>query len=173
MTSAALQFAAKAKAIKTKVQPSVFKTPFKQGPASRFKTPNKTPFKTPGLTTPYRTPLAQIQRNKVVTPGGTSFAIPGKICVPQCSDELDESILVSGSYKRNYSKISDSDDIENRIQMAVMERVDTFLESFRDKLAQSLLANCTQNFTTSQSIMESSAETNRSMRKMLFNSFSF
>jgi hypothetical protein len=47
---------------------------------------------------------------------------------------------MSGS--SNLPKLSESYDIENRIHMAVMERVDTFLEGFKNKLAQSLLANC-------------------------------
>lgn len=54
--------------------------------------------------------------------------------------DLDESVLMSGS--SNLPKLSESYDIENRIHMAVMERVDTFLEGFKNKLAQSLLANC-------------------------------
>ncbi len=69
-------------------------------------------------------------------------------------DDLEESILVSGSYVRNQIKLSEADDIENRIQIAVMERVDTFLEGFRDKLAQSLLANCSHHFGSCQSLLE-------------------
>lgn len=164
-TSAALQFAAKARAIKTKVQPAIFKTPFKPGTV-HFKTPGRTPFKTPG-NTPFRTPLAQIKLNKVVTPGGSSFAVPNfpeKINMSEQFDDLEESILVSGSYPRNSAKFSEVDDIENRIQTAVMERVDTFLEGFRDKLAQSLLANCSHHFSSCQSLLEPNNENNSKIR---------
>ena len=96
-TSAALQFASKARAIKTKVQPSVFKTPFKVPPVqSQFKTPGKTPFKTPG-SLPYRTPLAPIQRNKATSPMGASFAVPEKISMLEKYEDLDESVLLAGS----------------------------------------------------------------------------
>jgi hypothetical protein len=97
-TSAALQFASKARAIKTKVQPSVFKTPFKVPPVqSQFKTPGKTPFKTPG-SLPYRTPLAPIQRNKAASPmGASSFAVPEKISMQEKYEDLDESVLLAGS----------------------------------------------------------------------------
>lgn len=72
---------------------------------------------------------------------------------------LDESVLVSGSFKRNLSKLSDSEDIENRIQKAVMERVDSFLEGFKDKLAHSLLVNCSQRLSC-QSLLGENATSN-------------
>ena len=170
-----MQFASKARAIKTKVQPSFFKTPFKV-PPTQLKTPGKTPFKTPG-STPFiiRTPLAQIQRSKVVTPGGSSFAVPEKMAMLEKCVDLDESVLVSGS--SNLPKLSESDDIENRIHMAVMERVDTFLEGFKDKLAQSLLANCSGTHFSSQSLLDGNSADNSSHVKgitsisCLFNSF--
>jgi hypothetical protein len=58
-----------------------------------------------------------------VTPGGSSFAMPEKLSMSKLRPNLDESVLLSGSFKRNLSKFSDSEDIENRIQIAVMERV--------------------------------------------------
>ncbi|XP_046634989.1 chromosome-associated kinesin KIF4-like [Daphnia pulicaria] len=154
-TSAALQFASKARAIKTKVQPSVFKTPFKVPPVqSQFKTPGKTPFKTPG-SLPYRTPLAPIQRNKATSPMGASFAVPEKISMLEKYEDLDESVLLAGSFdRRNLPKLSETNDIENRIQKAVMERVDIFLEGFKDKLAQSLLANCSGAHLSCRSLLD-------------------
>lgn len=161
-TSAALQFAAKARAIKTKVQPIAFKTPLKPVKTpTNFKTPSKTPLKTPGNTL-WRTPLVPILRNKVVTPGGSSFALPQRVCINEPANDLDESIFVSGSYKSGGSKNPEVDDIENRIQTAVMERVDLFLEGFKDKLAQSLLANCSQHFTSSQSLLSETDVENQS-----------
>ncbi|XP_057370294.1 kinesin-like protein KIF27 [Daphnia carinata] len=151
-TSAALQFAAKARAIKTKVQSS-FKTPLKPALAQvQLKTPSRIRFKTP-RSTPWRTPFAPIERNRIVTPGGSSFAVPEQLAMSEKCSNLDESVFVSGSFKRSLSKLSDSEDIENRIQMAVMERVDTFLEGFKDKLAHSLLANCSQHLSF-QSLLE-------------------
>ena len=145
-------------------------------PPTQLKTPGKTPFKTPG-STPFiiRTPLAQIQRSKVVTPGGSSFAVPEKMAMLEKCVDLDESVLVSGS--SNLPKLSESDDIENRIYMAVMERVDTFLEGFKDKLAQSLLANCSGTHFSSQSLLDGNSADNSSHVKgmtsisCLFNSF--
>ncbi|EFX68706.1 hypothetical protein DAPPUDRAFT_259772 [Daphnia pulex] len=166
-TSAALQFASKARALKTKVQPSVFKTPFKVPPVqSQFKTPGKTPFKTPG-SLPYRTPLAPIQRNKAASPMGASFAVPEKISMLEKYEDLDESVLLAGSFdRRNLPKLSETDDIENRIQMAVMERVDIFLEGFKDKLAQSLLANCSGAHLSCQSLLDgNSANTSSHARR--------
>lgn len=158
-TSAALQFASKARAIKTKVQSS-FKTPLKPALVQvQFKTPGKTHFKTPKCT-PWRTPFATIERNrKVMTPGGSSFAVPEQLAMSEKCPNLDESVLVSGSFKRNLSKLSDSEDIENRIQKAVMERVDSFLEGFKDKLAHSLLVNCSQRLSC-QSLLGENATSN-------------
>ena len=161
-TSAALQFASKARAIKTKVQPSVFKTPFKVPPVqTQFKTPRKTPFKTPGSTS-FRTPFAQIHRNKLVTPGGSSFTVPTNMGMFEKCEDLDESVFLSGSFRRNLPKLAESDDFESRIHMAVIERVDIFLEGFKDKLAQSLLTDCSGSYFNCQSLLERNSTNNSS-----------
>lgn len=169
-TSAALQFAAKARAVKTKVQLTPFKTPFKPSIAQvPLKTPVKPPFKIPA-NTPFRTPLVPIQRNKVVTP---SLALPIQLSTfDEPLDDLDESIFVSGSYGKIQPKVTDLD-IENRIQTAVMERVDMFLEGFRDKLAQSLLNNCSHHSTSCQSLLDSDIENQPRIRKRSMSSIYF
>lgn len=160
-TSTALQFAANARALKTKVLPSTFKTPFKAPP---------TPFQSGQsvFKTPYRTPLIQVQQSSnkkaVVTPGGSTFAFPSnKRAVLNMSkqfEDLDESVLVSSSYDVaqkartvSHRQTETEQDIENRIQVAVMGRVDAFLEEFREKLNQTLLFS-----SNPQSILESTME---------------
>lgn len=157
-TSATLQFAAKARALKTKVVPLVtFKTPCK-GAAPNLTTLAKTPtpFKTPGKTT-FRTPLVQIQQpKKVITPGGSTFAFPNKMNMQKQFNDLDESVLVSSSYGvRDRLPMESLDSIENRISTAVMGRLDTFFEEIKEKLNQSILSSGSYSSFIQPSVLES------------------
>ena len=119
-TSNTLQFAAKARALKTKVIYSSFKTPGRS----------------------MRTPLAPF-RNNVVTPGGSCFAVPSvKFNMQKTFEDLDESILVSGCHgaiDRRSETRPGAQNLEDRLHASAMEKIDAFLEEFRERMNQSLL----------------------------------
>jgi hypothetical protein len=99
---------------------------------------------------------------------GASFAVPEKISMLEKYEDLDESVLLAGSFdRRNLPKLSETNDIENRIQKAVMERVDIFLEGFKDKLAQSLLANCSGAHLSCRSLLDGNSANSSSHGKLV------
>ena len=167
-TSTALQFAANARALKTKVLPATFKTPFKAPP----------PTPSGSFRTPFRTPLVPILKSSnktkaVVTPRGSTFVLPSKRAVCDMSkqfDDLEESIIVSSSYDIARSKAPDAaaamvkpdkENMEDRIQAAVMRRWDAFLDECRERFNQTILlaSNCPP------SILESTRATVRNKGK--------